>query len=130
MPVQTDLTSDRLGALVTCSGLVTGEDLVEANALVVACVNCHYQLWDFSAISQVQVSADAIHRLALQDSDIPEWSSLEKIAVVGADESVEELTRVYELYSAAWIGRRRPYEVRQFSTRKAAELWLESPLND
>ena len=130
MPVQTDLTSDRLGVIVTCSGLVTGEDLVEANAQVGACVNCQYQLWDFSAISQVQVSADAIHRLALQDADIPEWSSLEKIAVVGADESVEELTRVYELYSAAWIGRRRRYEVRQFSTRKAAERWLAMPLDD
>jgi hypothetical protein len=130
MPVQTDLTSDRLGVIVTCSGLVTGKDLVEANAQVVACVNCQYQLWDFSAISQVQVSADAIHRLALQDSDIPEWSSLEKIAVVGADDSVDELTRVYELYSSALIGRRRAYEVRRFRTRKAAELWLETPLKN
>ena len=130
MPVQTDLTSDRLGVIVTCSGLVTGKDLVEANAQVVACVNCQYQLWDFSAISEVQVSADAIHRLALQDSDIPEWSSLEKIAVVGADDSVDELTRVYELYSSAWIGRRRAYEVRQFSTRKAAEAWLVAPLSN
>lgn len=130
MPVHTDLTSDRLGVFVTCSGLVTGEDLVDANANVVSCVNCRYQLWDFSAVSRIMVSADAIHRLALQDADIPEWSALEKIAVVGADESVEELTRIYELYSSAWVGRRRAYEVRRFSTREAAERWLMEPLTD
>lgn len=125
MSISTDLTRDRLGVIIECFGLVSGEELVDANAKVAACVNCRYQLWDFSNVARVSVNAEAIHRLALQDSEIPEWSALEKIAVVGNAESVEELTRIYELYSTAWVGRRREYLVRQFKSRRAAEQWLE-----
>jgi hypothetical protein len=128
MSISTDLTRDRLGFIIECFGLVSGEELVDANAKVAACVNCRYQLWDFSKVTRVSVSADAVHRLALQDSQIPEWSALEKIAVVGTAESVAELTRIYELYSTAWIGRCREYQVCQFKSRREAEEWLEERL--
>jgi hypothetical protein len=124
MPVTAVFAEDHEGVVVTCNGIVTGDELVDANARVAACASCRYQLWDFTATTRVVAGAEAIHRLAIQDSAIPEWAALEKIAVIGRDESVEELTKFYELYSSAWVGRRRDYAVRQFSIREQALAWL------
>ena len=125
MPIEAQVSQDRFGIVLNGSGVVTGEDLVDVNPTAAACASCRYQLWDFSNATRVVASADAVHRLAIQDSTIPEWSALEKIAVVGIAESVADLTRIYDLYSTAWVGRRRDYRVRQFNALDEALQWLE-----
>lgn len=129
MPIEAKLSQDCVGIVLDCSGVVTGEELVDVNASAAACASCRYQLWDFSKATRVVASADAVHRLAIQDSSIPEWSALEKIAVVGTSESVGDLTRIYELYSTAWVGRRRDYLVRHFAALDQALRWLEGDSN-
>jgi len=124
VPINTHLTSDRFGIVLECTGMVDGDELVEANATVSACASCRYQLWLFAEGAHVVADAEAVHRLAIQDSNIPSWSSLEKIAVVGQHRSVLDLTRIYELYSKAWVGRHRDFEVRHFMELASARDWL------
>lgn len=115
-------------AVVRCDGVVTGRELIEVNDLISTEPHQRYQLWDFTDADYIAISFDEIHKLAIQDSSIPDESGLQAILVVGTHRSLRNLVETFDRFSSKWVGRRGMFQVVLLETVKDARAWLEANL--
>ena len=114
------------GVVVTCTGIITGEEIIKANKEVSKCKKCVYQLMDFTEVETINVSLEEIHKIAIQDNAIDEHYDLIKIALVGNISTLKQLLESYELFSGKWVGRKKPYETRLFNLVSEANDWINA----
>jgi len=126
MTIHFQYETNPIGIYVTCAGIVTGEEIVTANEDVSKCVNCHYQLLDFTEAKKINISIEEMHKISIQDSFITESYRLEKIALVGEAKFLKQILETYEFFSKVWVGRRKPYITKLFQTMSEARIWVSS----
>lgn len=124
MPIEIQYNSNPKGVIVVLSGTVGGQEIIAANAEVAQALDASFQLWDFSAVADLEISPEEMHKIAAQDGSIPEQAKLTKIAVVGPRKVFHGLDEVYHVYSGSWIGRRKAFESKSFESLDEAWKWL------
>ena len=105
MPLHIRYESNPFGVVVTCTGIITGEEIIKANVEVSKCKKCVYQLMGFTEAKTINISLEEMHKIAIQDSTINEYYNLKKIALVGNMHSLKQVFELYELFSGKWVGR-------------------------
>ena len=127
MPVTIIYTDEPYGVIGVFTGNVTGEDIVAFNNEVAGCKECKYQLTDYRAANSIQVTPKELHKIAIQDASIPQDYEISKMAMVGDTEKYSDQIKTYFLFLDHWIGKRRDFESKAFSSMDEACEWLGLP---
>ena len=121
MPAHVTIDVERKLIVTVCSGTVTDEEFVQARKQVLANPTLDPsfdRLWDFSAVTEEQVSEEAIASLIKTS---PFVGDISRAVVVSM--APKALARVLEFVSQS---RRFNRGIAAFPTREAAEQWIES----
>ena len=124
MPVKIEYLDDN-GILIKGEGVVTGNDLIEANDKVYESTekiqHISYQLCDFTNVSDVDVSTPDIEITAKQDARASVINPNMLFAVVGDKDVVHVLSDMLEALSY-------PAEIMYFRKLEEAKQWIRENL--
>ena len=124
MPVSIECFEDH-GIIIKGEGVVTGNDLIEANDLLYSTPEkiqqLSYQICDFSNVSEVDVSTPDIETTAGQDARASKINPNMLFAVVGDKDIVHILSDMLEALSY-------PAEIQFFKTLHEAKAWIQANL--
>ena len=121
MPALVTIDVERKLVITVCSDTVTDEEFVQARKQVLADPTfdpSYDRLWDFSAVTQEQVSDETIAHLV---ETSPFVGDILRAVVVSM--TAKALDRVMEFVSQS---RRFNRGIAAFPTRESAQQWLES----
>jgi hypothetical protein len=121
MPALVTIDVERKLVITVCSDTVTDEEFLQARKQVLADPTfdpSYDRLWDFSAVTQEQVSDETVAHLV---ETSPFEGDILRAVVVSM--SAKALARVMEFVS---LSRRFNRRIAAFPTREAAQKWLES----
>ena len=126
MPVKISYRDDG-GVVLDAEGIVTGEELIEWNNAIYETdektAKLKYQFCDFTKVENFEISNNELHRIAGQDQKAATLNSHMLIAIVGADDLIFGLGRMWE----AFVGD-VPFETKVFRDVEEAESWLKAQL--
>ena len=110
------------GVYVKFSGVVTAQDLIDANNYVLSNANfesINYQIFDFLQIDDFKVTSHDITLIAMMDKSQIESKEEMKIAILTVNNYVKEITSEYDQFmiGSAW-------ETKIFETAEAAKEWV------
>jgi len=117
-------SNDSRGMLVQCTGTIVGAEIIEANEQLYSEQNqdsLAYQLWDFTASENVDLSLEDAQILARQDSQIAKQYPNMVIAIVTQDDLLFGTCRYYEGYVTT-----DAIKTRVFRSRNDAESWIKA----
>ncbi|SHO53501.1 hypothetical protein [Desulfopila aestuarii] len=127
MPVDITYLSDG-GVYLYGSGCLTYSDIVDANNVLYATPDkikgLAYQLCDYSDVTEVNLTSKEIEKLALQDSKAAMLNPAMLIAVVGNQDLVYGLLRMWEAYATS-----PSFETNAFRTVEDAKTWISEKAN-
>ena len=115
---------DKKGVYVKFRGIVTPQDLIDANNYVISNANFEsidYQIFDFLHIEDFKISFYDITIIASMDKSQTEFIKDMKVAIVTQDDYVREITTEYDQFMAGsnWI-------TKIFTSFETAEEWVKS----
>ena len=115
---------DKKGVYVKFRGIVTPQDLIDANNYVISNAkfeSVDYQIFDFLHIDDFKISAYDIAIIASMDKSQTEFIKDMKVAIVTQDDYVREITTEYDQFMAGsnWI-------TRIFASHETAEEWAKA----
>ncbi len=102
MPIDVTFLDDG-GVVFKGSGCVTFDDVANANHRIYASPDqirkIAYQICDYSDATDIDLSAEQVRTLALQDADAARANPAMLLAVVGQQDFVFGMLRMWELYA-------------------------------
>jgi hypothetical protein len=110
------------GVIITFSDVVDGEELFQANEELYADErfdNIHYQIFDFTKVTEFKVEIDWITKLAAWDKAAALSNPNMKVATVATDEVTQMLSSLYsdESLESSW-------ETQMFISIDEAQQWV------
>ena len=127
MPVETVYLDDG-GVLLKGTGIVTGGELIAFNEGIyetpAKTKAIRYQLCDFMEVERFAVSGADIQRIVVQDREAAAIHPDMLIVVVGEQNVIYGLARMWELYVAETL------ETHVFRTVEEAQKWLWEQLKE
>jgi len=124
MPHRLTYEPDNVGSIITLSGTVKGEeilDLIKSLCSEKSFSQCRYQIWDFSNVVETQVSIDHLRSFATQYSFTASKNRDLKIAVIPRKNEPRTLDRIFHTMQKVW----GPYESKSFRDVDAAREWVQ-----
>jgi len=122
MPVRIRFTDNGLGVIMTGSGIVTGEEILNANkdAYARATEPLIYQLFEGDKITGLSVSTNDLRAAADQDIAASKRMPNTIVAVHASDDLPFGLARMWDAFvqETGW-------KTNVFRTRSEAEAWLK-----
>jgi hypothetical protein len=121
-----ELAAEADGCVVRLRGVINGSLLDDANNALYAAdpdSRFRWQLWDFSGVDRLEVSAEELHQLAVDDHEATASNPCQRIAIVGAQSQLAGADRLYGIYASAWT----EFETETFETFDDARAWLDTP---
>jgi glycerophosphoryl diester phosphodiesterase len=115
---------DKRGVYVKFRGVVTAQDLIDANNYVISNANfdkIHYQIFDFSNIDDFKITSYDINIIGVMDKSQTTVKKKMKVAVVSDDDYVKEITGEY-----AQIMSNSDWDTKVFPTNELAKKWVSS----
>lgn len=127
MPFEHEKLADG-GLQITAAGELKGSDLIALNQELYATPEqiraITYQLCDFTRVDGVRASAEEIRKLAAQDRAAGHVNQEMLIAVVGSDDVVFGLARMWQAQAES-----SPFETQVFRTMEQARAWIDGRLS-
>ncbi len=100
MAYTTELTEDFMGVLHAGTGLVTGEEILQATRAVAQLVqnteNFHYEFVDLSGASDVQISPEHLQAIAEQEEFAAFFRPHAVVVIVAPNDHLYEVARQWE----------------------------------
>ena len=131
MPISVKYLDRGLGFIFMGEGLVTGDDIINANKIIFASkdrmIKYKYGLIDYSNIRQFNVSSSEIAIIASQDKKASQYIPVGVLAVAAQKDLEFGLARMWEMIvensGIQW-------ETMVFRSRKDAEAWIKASVKD
>ena len=127
MPIDIAYTDDG-GVLLVGRGVVTGGQIKEANNKIYetpqGIANMWYQIADFSEVTKLFATSTEVEELAMQDKKASEINPNMVIALVGKDDLIFGLSRMWEALTAD-----APFETMVFRKLEDARQWIKVKLH-
>ena len=115
------------GVLLVGTGTVVAADIIEVNKSIYASPemikNIRYQICDYTAVENMQISTDEIWAIADQDNRAAEVNPTMLISVAAKKDLSFGLSRVWEAYTDAG-----PFRTEVFRTVEDCREWIRSQL--
>ena len=110
------------GVLITLSVALDGDELFQVNEKIYSDSrfdNLHYQLWDFTKVSEFNVNIEDVSKIAAHDRAAALSNSSMKVALVAAEEMIQTFANLYEgeMFESPW-------ESRMFTSMDEAKQWV------
>ena len=100
MSFDTKLTEDYMGIIHVGSGIVTGQEILEACRVVTALVqtteNFHYKLVDFSGANDLQITPEELQEIVEEDRLIAAARPNATIVIVVPDEKMRAIAKHWQ----------------------------------
>jgi hypothetical protein len=115
---------DKEGVYVKFRGVVTAQDLIDANNYVLSNANFDsicYQIFDFLDIDDFNISSYDIEIIAMMDKSQSEIKKEMKIAIVTKNNYIKEITSEYDQYMTG-----SDWETKIFDSIEIAKFWVNS----
>jgi len=115
---------DKEGVYVKFRGVVTAQDLIDANNYVLSNANFEsigYQIFDFLHIDEFNVTSDDINIVATMDRSESENTEEMKIAILTKGNYVKKITLEYDQFMVE-----SKWETKIFDTIELAKKWIKS----
>lgn len=113
---------DKEGVYVKFRGVVTAQDLIDANNYVLSNANfesINYQIFDFLRIDDFKITSHDITLVAMMDKSQTESKEEMKIAILTTNNYVKEIASEYDQFM---IG--SDWKTQTFETAEAAKEWV------
>lgn len=113
---------DKKGVYVKFRGIVTAQDLIDANNYVLSNAkfeSINYQIFDFLRIDDFKITSHDITLIATMDKSQTESKEEMKIAILTGNNYVKEITSEYDQFM---IG--SDWKTKIFETAEAAKDWV------
>ena len=127
MPVKISYLKDH-GVVVKGSGFVTWKDIYHANETLYDTADkiksIYYQIADFSNVTGTDITSEQVKILAEQDARAAKVNPNLIVAVVGADDLVYGLARMWEAYAGEVS-----FETGVFRDIDAARQWIADKID-
>ena len=99
---------DKHGVYVKFRGVVTAQDLIDANNYVISNANfesINYQIFDFSDIEDFKITSYDINIIGVMDKSQTDVKNEMKVAIVTEDDYVKEITKEYDqiMSGSNWV---------------------------
>lgn len=124
MSIKIKFENSGKGVVYTCSGIVTGNELIDANNTIISNPNIIYQICDVSKAKDIRIDVEQMHAIAIQDNSYPPDSKLSCVVFIGDLSKWKTLYDSYEQMSKEWVGRRTNFTTTVFDNIKDARAWL------
>lgn len=130
MPMRFVVLDDGLGNMITAWGVLTEEEVIEFfigyfNQDGEKYRNYRYSISDYSAVAELDVSSDAVKRVAALSIESMKINPDAVVATVASDDYVFGLTRMWELLvdDVKW-------EIMSFRTLEDAKQWVRKKVRE
>jgi hypothetical protein len=126
MAIKIQYIDDGVGIEIIASGIVTGEEIIEAHKEIYSEKNLKkqkYQIIDRSHCKDYQVSSPEVQRIADIDKTAAKINPNIIMALISPTAVQFGMSRMWQ----AFIGE-SPFVSQVFRDRKSAELWIEEQL--
>jgi len=127
MPVKITYLKDR-GVMVKGSGFVSWKDIYHANETIYDTADkiksIYYQIADFTDVSGTDITSEQVKILAEQDAQAAKINPNLIVAVVGADDLVYGLARMWKAYAGEVY-----FETGVFRDIDTARQWITDKLD-
>lgn len=115
---------DKKGVYIKFRGLVTAQDLIDANNYVISNANfelINYQIFDFLNIDNFKITSYDISIIGVMDKSQTDFKKEMKVAIITDDDDVKRITSEYDqiMSGSNWI-------TKIFSTLEDARTWCVS----
>lgn len=91
------------GVRVIGEGIVSGEDLLEANAQMYSSpqeiMSCNFQIIDFTNVNTLNLSNDEVEKLIAQDGEASKLNPNLKIAVVAKEDNIYSIMQMWQSFT-------------------------------
>ncbi|MGH8094443.1 MAG: hypothetical protein ACREIF_13405 [Chthoniobacterales bacterium] len=124
MAFTTELTENYMGIIHVGSGVVTGTEILEGcksvTALVRVTENFQYKLIDFSAVTDLRITAEELDEIVKQDRLIASSRPNATVVIVAPDDHIRAIAQHWEILveDLGW-------NTRVSRTRAEASDWLK-----
>ena len=125
MPYEVSTESNGFGVVISLSGIVSGPELVALNLRLnneESFAQCRFQIWDFSKATRLDLSADEIRALAMQDIPASAINPTLNMAIVGEPDFFGNRDRIFLIFEEVWTAFRPKF----FTDLEAARNWASS----
>ena len=125
MPHRIDIESKGLGVVISFSGEVPGAEVVALNGRLMSeqsFSQCRYQVWDFSKVTGLGLTADDLRSISVQDITASAINPNLKTAIVGQPELFANRDEIFLILEEAWTA----YRPQFFTDFEAAREWAAS----
>lgn len=100
MPYTTELTEDYMGIVHTGTGVVRGEDLIEAckgtTTLLQNTENFHYEFIDFTDTTELQIAPEALEQIVAQDRFAALFRPDAVVVIVAPDDKIFQTVQEWD----------------------------------
>jgi hypothetical protein len=124
MPIKVSYREDG-GVDFDEQGLMTGEDVIEANNTIYASeekiAQLKYQLCDYTKVDKFEISNFELRRIASQDEKAATLNPDMLVAIVSVQDLMFGLARMWEAYAGE-----TPFETAVFREREEAKAWIQA----
>lgn len=126
MPIKLSFIENN-GILLKGSGVLTSNDISTVNKVIYESADkirkIAYQLCDYTEIDQIDISSDEIRMLASQDENAAKINPKMIIAVVGKEDIVFGLSRMWQAYTDE-----TSFETNVFRNIEDARKWISEKI--
>lgn len=126
MPIEHSIAHEKY-IVFRAVGVVTGSDIIEANEWLYSEFHneglAEFQLWDFSAATQIIVDTEKIQTMAHQDRQAAQTLSQLAVAVVAPGDLIYGLSRMWQAFADD-----EAIQSHVFRDVGEAEIWLYSQM--
>lgn len=114
---------DKKGAYVKFRGIVTAQDLIDANNYLISNANFErisYQIFDFLNIEDFKITSFDISIIGVMDKSQTEFKNEMKIAILTQDDNVKVITGEYDqlMSGSNWV-------TKIFADLESAKKWVK-----
>jgi hypothetical protein len=125
VPYEVGTESNGFGVIVSFSGVVSGPELLDLNLRLTneeSFAQCRYQVWDFSTATRLDISADEIRAIAMQDISGSAINPTLNIAIVGEAAFFANRDRIFLIFEEVWTAFRPKF----FTDFEVARKWASN----
>ena len=125
MPYEVSTESNGFGVVVSFSGVVSDPELLELNDRLnneESFAQWRYQIWDFSKATRLDLTADEIRAIAMQDAPASAINPTLNIAIVGEHSFFGNREHIFLIFEEVWTAFRPKF----FTDFETARAWASS----
>ena len=124
MPHKLSNESNRLGVVITFSGIVDADEINKLHTQIKSdelFLQWRYQIWDFSNAKELNISFDDIRHFAIQDRVAASKNPNQRIALIPRKFTHRGLDRMFHILEGVWGA----YESKTFWDVDTAREWAK-----